>query len=56
MITVNLKEEDRDILIKILNEYYSELRMEISNTENWELKENLKKEEVVLALVLNQLK
>jgi hypothetical protein len=56
MITLNLSREDRDILIRVLDEYYSELRMEISNTENWEFKKGLKEEESTLLGILTQLR
>lgn len=56
MVSLNLTPEDRDTLIRILEEYFSELRMEISNTENWEFKKGLKVEEKVLNQVLAQLR
>jgi hypothetical protein len=56
MVSLKLTSEDRDILVRILNEYFSELRNEISNTENWEFKKNLKKEEALLNRLLGELK
>lgn len=55
MLSVNLNAEEMKTLKKILEEYYTELRGEISNTENWEFKEGLKKEEQVLIRVLENL-
>lgn len=55
MFTLNLNEEERQTLKKILEGYYTELRNEISNTENWEFKAGLKKEEQVLIRVLESL-
>jgi ribosome recycling factor len=55
MVTLNLTEEARNILIKTLEEYLGELRMEIRDTEKWEYKEGLKKEEAALNKILTDL-
>ena|GEM_PF-4572436 len=55
MITLNLTQEEQAILARSLNEYLTELKMEISNTENWEFKARLKKEEEVLGRVVSAL-
>jgi hypothetical protein len=56
MINLKLTSHDRDILIRILDSYFSELRNEISNTENWEFKKNLKNDEALLNRILGELK
>ena len=52
MLQIDLTQQEKMVLRKILDEYYSELKMEISNTENWELKDKLKTEETVIKKVL----
>jgi hypothetical protein len=56
MVTIKLTSDDRDVLIGILDEYFSELRNEISNTENWEFKEHLKTEEALLNRLLGEMR
>jgi hypothetical protein len=56
MATLNITEEERDILIRTLNEYLGELRMEIRDTESWNYKAGLKKEEEALNRILTDLR
>ena len=56
MVSLNLTSEERDVLIRILDEYFSELKMEISNTENWDFKNNLKRQEALLTRLLGELR
>jgi hypothetical protein len=56
MVTLKLSKEEQNILIKTLDGYLSELRMEISNTEKWEYKAGLKNDESVLNRILDELR
>ena len=56
MTNLILTSEERDILTRILDEYFSELRMEITNTDNWKFKKGLKEEEVFLNHLLSDLR
>ena len=56
MVTLNLTQEEQNILMRTLEEYLSEFRMEIRDTEKWDYKEGLKKEEEVLNRILANLR
>lgn len=53
---LNLTNQDRDILLLALDEYFTELREEIVKTENWEYKNSLKLEEKTLNRILQDLR
>ncbi|MCG3204654.1 MAG: hypothetical protein KCHDKBKB_01369 [Elusimicrobia bacterium] len=56
MINLKLTSGERDMLIRVLDVYFSDLRNEISNTESWEYKDNLKNEEKFLNRIMGELK
>ena len=50
--TIQIAEEEAEVLRSVLEEYVSELRMEIANTDSMDFREGLKrKEEILKALV-----
>ncbi len=51
----NLQPEEGKLLARILSEYLSDLRMEISNTEKYEWRENLKQEEEMIKAMMARL-
>jgi hypothetical protein len=46
--TIQLADEEAEILKSVLEEYISDLRMEVSNTDSMDLREQLKRKEEVL--------
>ncbi len=48
MIQLELAEEDAAMLVKVLDYYVSELRMEIADTDREEMRDNLKDKEEAL--------
>lgn len=56
MVYLNLTKDEVGVLVRTLEVYLRELRMEIRDTENWNFKEELKRDGDVLNHVLNQLK
>ncbi len=55
MTTIELDQEQRDILRDSLSGYLSDLRLEIADTDNHDFREQLKKKEAVLKAILAQL-
>ncbi len=55
MINLDLTKEESDILANILENYLSDLRMEIADTDRMDFRESLKKKKVVLKKVLETL-
>jgi len=53
--TIQLAEEDAEILRSVLEEYISELRMEVANTDSMDFREDLKRKEEILKSLVNQL-
>ena len=56
MIHLDLTENEAAALVKVLDYYVSELRMEVTGTEQKDLRETLKAEEGVLKKLLQDLK
>jgi hypothetical protein len=56
MIRLDLTETESAALVKVLDYYVSELRMEITDTEQKDLRDALKTEEDVLKKILQTLK
>jgi hypothetical protein len=56
MIHLDLAEAEAATLVKVLDYYVSELRMEITDTEEKDLRDALKTEENVLKKILRTLK
>lgn len=53
MLTIELKEDDAQMLKDILSDYLSDLRMEIADTDKGDFREQLKKrEEFIKNLIL----
>ena len=42
MIHLDITKEEKDILIEVLEEYISDLRMEVADTDNMDFREKLK--------------
>jgi hypothetical protein len=53
--TIQLADEEAEILKSVLEEYISELRMEVSNTDSMDLREALKRKEAILKRLAGQL-
>jgi len=56
MIQLDLTKEEKDILIGILEDDLSDLRMEIADTDNMDFREKLKNQKAVLQKVLETLR
>lgn len=48
MIRLDLNEEEREILVMVLESYLSDLRMEIADTDRMDFREMLKKRKAVI--------
>ncbi len=55
MLQFNLRPEDRDLLVDILEEYLSDLRGEIGDTGNYDYRQKLKAEEKEIGEILDTL-
>jgi hypothetical protein len=56
MIQLDLTSEDAEMLREVLEEYFSDLRMEIAGTESMTYREELKKKEAFLSTILERLR
>ena len=52
MIHLDITKEQKNILIEVLEEYISDLRMEVADTDNMDFREKLKNQEKVLKEIL----
>lgn len=52
---LTLQSDEAELLKRILTNYLSDLRMEISNTENYQLRENLQRGETILKAIIEKL-
>ncbi|HEX9075379.1 MAG TPA: hypothetical protein VF932_06345 [Anaerolineae bacterium] len=55
MFQFNLRPESRDLLVAILEEYLSDLRVEIGDTGNFDYRQKLKEEERAVREILDAL-
>ena len=55
MPTLNLSSEQAETLAQVLEDYVSDLRMEVANTDSQEFRDDLKKRELFLKDLLRQL-
>jgi hypothetical protein len=55
MIQLNLTQEDVSILKKVLEDYLSDLRMEVADTDMQDFRNSLKKEEEAIKEILGAL-
>ncbi len=53
--TIQLADEEAELLKSVLEEYISELRMEVSNTDSMDFREDLKRKEAILKRLAGQL-
>jgi LPS O-antigen subunit length determinant protein (WzzB/FepE family) len=53
--TLNLSSEQAETLAQVLEDYVSDLRMEVANTDSQEFRDDLKKKELFLKDLLRQL-
>jgi len=53
--TLNLSSEQAETLAQVLEDYVSDLRMEIANTDSQEFRDDLKKKDLFLKDLLSQL-
>lgn len=54
--TIQLADEEVEILRSVLEEYISELRMEVANTDSMDFREALKRKEEILKRLAGQLR
>jgi hypothetical protein len=54
--TIQLADEEAGVLRSVLEEYISELRMEVSNTDSMDFREELKRKETILKSLVDRLK
>jgi hypothetical protein len=54
--TIQLADDEAEILRSVLEEYISDLRMEVSNTDSMDLREQLKRKEELLKRIAGQLR
>jgi len=52
---LNLSSEQAETLAQVLEDYVSDLRMEVANTDSQEFRDDLKKKELFLKDLLRQL-
>ncbi len=55
MLQFSLRPEDRDLLVDIVEEYLSDLREEIGDTDNFDYRNKLKGEEKTIGEILDAL-
>ena len=55
MTAFDLNEQEREVLRGVLEEYVSDLRMEISNTDSQDFRDELKEREALLKGILARL-
>ena len=53
--TLQLADEEAELLKSVLEEYISELRMEVSNTDSMDFREDLKRKEAILKSLAGRL-
>jgi len=56
MITIDIDKKEKDILGNVIENYLSDLRMEIADTDSMDFREGLKEKKEVLNKVLTELK
>jgi len=54
--TIQLAEEEAAVLRSVLEEYISELRMEVANTDSMDFREDLKRKEEILKALVGRLR
>jgi len=52
--TLQLRDDEKELLVRVLTRYLSDLRFEISNTERFEMRQNLHKDEELLKGLLER--
>jgi hypothetical protein len=55
MLQLNLRPEDRDLLVEIVEEYLSDLRVEIGDTGDFDYRHKLKEKEKAIGEILDAL-
>ncbi len=53
--TIELADEEAEVLKNVLEEYISELRMEVANTDSMDFREDLKRREGILKALVQRL-
>jgi hypothetical protein len=56
MVRLDLSAEEAGVLLDVLEDYVSDLRMEVSNTDNMTFREALKAKEAILNGLIARLK
>jgi hypothetical protein len=52
---INISDQERELLVRILEDYYSTLREEVYKTETYTVKDDLKNEESAIRDLLGKL-
>ncbi|MBD3274520.1 MAG: hypothetical protein GF372_04380 [Candidatus Marinimicrobia bacterium] len=55
MAHIHITSEENQILIAVLQSYLSDLRMEIADTDQYEFRQNLKRQKEILLRILDSL-
>jgi len=56
MIQLNLSDEEQEVLLNVLENYVSNLRMEIADTDNKDFRDMLKARKMILLKVIEDLR
>lgn len=56
MIRIELTQEEHDLLIEVLDEFLSDLRMEIADTDSVDYKDGLRHEKAVIIDLIAKIK
>ncbi|HEX9688754.1 MAG TPA: hypothetical protein VGB47_06770 [Thermoanaerobaculia bacterium] len=54
--TIQIADDEVEVLRSVLDEYISELRMEVSNTDSMDFREELKRKEEILKGLVGRLR
>lgn len=56
MIHIELSQEEHDLLVAVLDEFLSDLRMEIADTDSADYKDELRHEKAVIIALIEKVK
>ena len=56
VITIELTQEEHDLLVEVLDEFLSDLRMEIADTDSADYKDELRHEKSVIVDLITKIK
>jgi len=56
MVRIELSQEEHDLLVAVLDEFLSDLRMEIADTDSTDYKDELRHEKAVIVALIEKVK